>query len=228
MELQIALLVVAVIIFFYFRTGQGSRLLKEKSHHHIVPPASKEDSSSIPVKIISKQYNRYILLNNTTDNYIVKGIKEHLELSGDNDAFKDYVFEMAKRGDWFVIKISQSDSFYVYHNLVGWLTGYEETEAIPEHTIGFSVNITDSQKDYLFFLDPHNFNGDTQIGAFRNGEAFAIYLPEAYEEHGNLTIKKGIELSFEEKVNDISNLGLDVSDIESLEFEECKIDLPVP
>lgn len=173
-------------------------------------------------KMTSEDYSRFILTKSTTEDYILKGIKEYGELSG-NEEYKIYNFGIAEYGDWKIIKIDQSISFYVYHNLVGWLSGYDENTAIPELSIGFSNNETDSQEDYLFFLDPENEYGDTQIGTFRNGKSFSIYLPEAYEEYGNLTIKKEIPVSMEENVDYISEQGFDISDIESLKYNEHKI-----
>ena len=173
-------------------------------------------------KIKSEDYSRYILTKSTTENYILKGIKEYGELSG-NEEFNVYNFEIAEYGNWKIIKVDPSISFYVYHNLVGWLSGYEESTEIPELSIGFSKNKTDSQEDYLFFLDPENEYGDTQIGTFKNGKSFSIYLPEAYEEYGNLTIKKEIQVSMKENVDYLSEKGFDISDIETLKYTVHKI-----
>lgn len=173
-------------------------------------------------KINSKEYNRFILTKKTTENYITKGIKEYGELSG-NDEYKIYNFRIAQHGEWNIIKVEESISFYVYHNLVGWLTGYEENPNIPELSIGFSKNKTNSQEDYLFFLDPKNDYGDTQIGAFRNGKSFSIYLPEAYEEYGNLTIKNEIQLSMKENIDFVAEQGFNISEIDSLKYTEHKI-----
>lgn len=222
MEPKIIIGAIIAIVLFYFRFGPGSRLLKKKTHHYIVPPASREDPESINIEIKRNEYNRFILTKNTTERYITKGISEYGELSG-NEEYKMHNFGIAQHGDWRIIKIDHSISFYVYHNLVGWLTGYEDSSDIPELTFGFSKSKVDSQNDYLFFLDPHNAYGDTQIGAFRYGKPFAIYLPEAYEEYGNLTIKKGIKVSLNERINYISEQGFNISEIESLNYIEHNI-----
>ncbi|HLW39820.1 MAG TPA: hypothetical protein VKX31_05475 [Brumimicrobium sp.] len=222
MELKNIIGVIIAIVFFYFRFGPGSRLLKKKSHHYIIPPASREDSKSIQVEIKSNQYDRFILIKNTTESYLVKGINDYSELSG-NQEYEIYNFGVAEHGDWKIIKIDPSISFYVYHNLAGWLTGYEDSSDIPEIIFGFCKSKMDSLKDFLFFLDPYNANGDTQVGAFRCGKPFAIYLPEAYEEYGNLTIKNGIKVSLNERMNYISEQGFNISEIESLNYIEHKI-----
>ncbi len=206
MEPKIIIGVVIAIVLFYFRFGPGSRLLKKKTHHYIVPPASREDPKSIHVEIKSNQYDRFILTKNTTESYLIKGINDYGELSG-NKEYEISNFGIAEHGDWKIIKVDQSISFYIFHNLAVWLTDYEDSSDIPELTFGFSKSKMDSSEDYLFFLAPHNEYGDTQVGAFRNGKPFAIYLPEAYEEHGNLTIKKGIKVSLNERMSYISAQG---------------------
>lgn len=222
MEPKIIIGAIIAIVFFYFRFGPGSRLLKKKTHHYIVPPASREDPESINIEIKRNEYNRFILTKNTTESYITKGINQYGELSG-NEEYKMHNFGIAQHGDWRIIKIDNSISFYDYHNLAGWLTGYEDCSDISELTFGFSKSKVDSQNDYLFFLDPHNEYGDTQVGAFRYGKPFAIYLPEAYEEYGNLTIKKGIKVSMSERINYISEQGFNISEIESLNYIEHNI-----
>jgi hypothetical protein len=224
MEPKIIIGAVIAIVLFYFRFGPGSRLLKKKTHHFIVPPASREDPKSIHVEIKSNQYNRFILTKNTTKSYLIKGINDYGELSG-NKEYEIYNFGVAEYGDWKIIKVDQSISFYIFHNLAGWLTGYEDSSDIPDLTFGFSKSKKDSSEDYLFFLDPHNEYGDTQVGAFRYGKSFAIYLPEAYEEYGNLTIKKGIKVSMNERINYISEQGFNILEIESLKYIEHKIKL---
>ena len=224
MEPKIIIGALIAIVLFYFRFGPGSRLLKKKTHHYIIPPASREDPKSIHVEIKRNQYDRFILTKNTTESYLINGINDYGELSG-NKEYEIYNFGIAEHGDWKIIKVDQSISFYFFHNLAGWLTGYEDSSDIPELTFGYSLSKKDSSEDYLFFLDPHNANGDTQVGAFRYGKSFAIYLPKAYEEHGNLTIKKGIKVSMNERMNYITEQGFNISEIESLKYIEHKIKL---
>ena len=50
-------------------------------------------------KIKSEDYDRFILTKNTTESYILKGIKEYGELSG-NEEYKIYNFGIAEYGDW--------------------------------------------------------------------------------------------------------------------------------
>lgn len=173
-------------------------------------------------KIDSKKYHRYILAKSTTEDYILKMIKEFGELSA-NKNYKEYRFGIATKGDWKVIQLEESLSFYTYHNLVGWLTGYEEDPDTPDLSMGFAKNKTEPKEDYIFYLDPNNEMGDTQIGVFNNGDSFFIYLPEAFEEYGNLTVTSDFEVSMKENIDYISGEGIDIEDISTLKFSYHKI-----
>lgn len=224
MEYKIIISVLIIIIIFYFRFGPGSRLLKEKTHHYTVPPASRRDKNTVHIEIESSYYERFIIFKNVTESYLLKGIEEHGALSGNED-YKIYNFGLATHGDWKIIKVDASLSFYLYHNLAGWLSGYDHRSTNPELTFGFSKSKIDSKEDFLFFLDPYNEYGDTQVGAFRNGKSFVIYLPEAQEILGNLTIKKGIDVSMNERLHYFSQQGFNLSEIESLHYIDHKVRL---
>jgi len=221
--------VIAIVIVFILFNQFGGKKENNVISQNINSFETKDNASEQEKPILgtlkqikNEDYSRFILVKSTTESYILKGIKEYGELSG-NEEYKIYNFGISEYGDWKIIKVDLSISFYVYHNLVGWLSGYEENTAIPELSIGLSKNKTDSQEDYLFFLDPENEYGDTQIGTFRNGKSFSIYLPEAYEEYGNLTISNEIQVSMKENMDYISEQGLNISEIESLKYTEHKI-----
>lgn len=223
--LGVIAIVITLILFNQFGGKKENNVINQGANSFETKDSSSEEEKSthgILKKIKSEDYRRYILTKSTTESYILKGIKEYGELSG-NEEYEIHNFGIAEYEDWKIIKVDPAISFYVYHNLVGWLSGYEENTAIPELSIGFSKNETDSQEDYLFFLDPENEYGDTQIGTFRNEKSFSIYLPEAYEEYGNLTIKKEIQVSMKENVDYISEQGFNISNIESLKYTEHKI-----
>jgi len=215
----IASVIVFILLKQFRRKNEISTTIENRNDK------ANEQEKPIPKtikQIKSEDYIRYILIKSTTESYILRGIKDYGELSG-NEEYKIYNFGIAEQRDWKIIKVDQSLSFYIYHNLVGWLSGYEENIAIPKLSIGFSKNKINSQEDYLFYLDPKNEYGDTQIGAFRNGKSFSIYLPEAYEDYGNLTIKKEIQVSMRESMDYISEQGFNTSDIESLTYTTHKI-----
>ena len=217
-------IVILIVLFVYNQFGKEikDKILSQKTSSFENGLKQERQILGTNKKINSKDYNRFILTKNTTENYITNAIREFGELSG-NVEYNIYNFGITEEGDWKIIKIDEAINFYVYHNLVGWLNGYEENYEIPELSIGFAKSKTDSQQDYLFFLDPENNFGDTQIGAFKNGKSFSIYLPDAYEEYGNLTVKSNIKFSMKDYINFISKNGFDIDKLMSLNFTSHKI-----
>jgi len=216
------IITIAFVIYNKFDSRvQANENLQLKIHKNL---KNQNESQSLLYsgtlyKIRNKDYDRFIFVKKTSEDYLLRMIKEYGELSGTKE-FKEHSFWVAKSGDWYIIKVGKLTNFYTYHNLVCWFNGYEENPDIPEYSIGFSKNKFNSQQDYFFHLDPNIKLGDTEIGAFRNGKSFFIYLPEAYDEFGNLKITSDIKISVNEIIKFISNNGLDISIIESVEFVE--------
>jgi len=173
--------------------------------------------------VISKNYDRYILAKNTSDEYLKTMIKEHAELDGTEGAFILAEFGIAKTGEWYVIEVPSEVDFYTYHNLVGWFYGYESNDEIPDYSIGFAKFKTNDTKNYLFYTDPNNEAMDTQLGAFADNSAFSIYLPEAYEETGNLTVDLKISLSYNSIQEFLDENGFKLQNIAELDFTKFKI-----
>jgi len=215
-------IVIVVIIFILYNLVGNKKKNDIVTQHSTSIETNDIPTSGILTEINSEEYNRFILTKNTTENYLLEGIKEFGELSG-NTEYEIYNYSIAQYGDWKIIKLEESVSFYDYHNIVGWLTGYNENTETPELSIGFAKNKTDSLDDYLFFLDPENEFGDTQIGTFRSEKSFSIYLPDAYEKYGNLTVKNDIIVSMQENIQFISDNGLDIEKVLSLKYAEYKI-----
>lgn len=161
----------------------------------------EKDSSTITdstqiIPIVSANYNRYILVKNTSEDYIKSMTSEYGELAGTEGDHYVVEFGILKIGNWFMIEVPQEIDFYDYHNLVGWYTGYEENPNIPDFSIGFAESIESIDDSYVFYLDPNNEFGDTHIGVFKNDTKFSIYLPDAYEENGNITVNNGLPINF--------------------------------
>ena len=174
-------------------------------------------------KVDSKNYDRYILTKTTTDSFIISMLKEYGEImTVEDDKYKTYNFGIANYENWKIIKVDSTLNFYSYHNIVGWLSGYDENPEIPEYSIGFAKNIHNAEKNYIFYRDP-NWYDDTQIGVFYSNKSFYIYLPSAYEEYGNLMITKDFKISVNETIDFAKRQGIDISKIESLKYFEHKI-----
>lgn len=165
--------------------------------------ATEEDSTVVEestgiIPIVSADYNRFILVKNTTEEYIKSMTSEHVALSGTDGDHYLAQFQILKEGDWFVVKVPQEIDFYTYHNLVGWYFGYDDNPDVPEYSIGFAEANKDINDSYMFYLDPDNEYGDAHIGVFKNGTTFTISLPDAYEKIGNITADKSLDINFEE------------------------------
>ncbi|MEM7162504.1 MAG: hypothetical protein AAF487_08715 [Bacteroidota bacterium] len=220
----IALIVIFLIIRQIASKGSTHLQLERNVEENIRNNQLLDDPSSVGLikAINSKDYQRYILANKTSESYLLGMIEEFGEISG-NPEYQIHSFGIAEYREWKIIKVDKSVSFFVYHNLVGWFNGYEANSDIPEYAFGYAKNRNDENQDYLFYMNPNDEFGDLQIGAFRNGESFSISLPEAFEEFGNLTIREDISVSMSEQIAFIEENGLNMTSIDSLRFEDHKI-----
>lgn len=180
----------------------------------------KDEKNDFVKPIDSKTYERFILLKDTNPGYIIRMIEEFGQLSG-NEEYVYYDFGIAKEKNWYVVKLGTDVDFYTYHNLIGWLEGYEEVDGSPELSCGFAKS--EVEENYVAFRDSENEYGDTLVGGFENGKSFFIYLPEAYKEKGNLTITENIDVSMKDEIKYFKEEGLDIKRLESLNFEKHSI-----
>lgn len=215
MKYLIILGIIIIVLFAIFIQNINSK----KNNTHIIDSENHLESL---IKIKDSDYERYIFVQNTTEDYLIRMIEEFGELDMSNE-FLISSFRIAKSEDWHIIKVDTILDFYHYHNLVGWLNGYEENINTPSLSIGYAKNISDKQNDYIFYLDPNVIEGDTEIGVFRNGNSFSIYLPEAYMENGNIKISNNQKLSINKIINTLSEEKFDISKIDLLEYIKYKI-----
>lgn len=169
-------------------------------------------------EIISEDYNRWILLHKTTDPQVTESIRKYLEVQG---ILKDtLIFGISEQDDWVIVDLDPSLNFYDYHNLTNWFQHSDPNSNGPKHIFGYARHKRDSLESYLFYADLEIKNGDTQIGSFKKGDSFFVYLPEAYDKLGNLKVTKQIDISMNEKLESIRSQGLDLSDFHSIIFTE--------
>ena len=164
-------------------------------------------------------YDRMIMVKNSSEEFLVRRITEYGALHWAMNA-QMHGFRIAKSGDWFVIRVADSVSFYSYHQLVGWLSS-------NEYAIGLADHKTDPTCDYLFNLDPSRPFRDTEIGVFRNGVAFFIFLPEANQMYGNMTLTGAIKLSWDGVVGNIYSNGHDIARNDFLVYNDYSIRMNV-
>lgn len=220
-------MVVIVVVIYQLMNSNNSTKGNNKQEPRI-EASDKQTEQFTPytgtlLKIRNHDYNRFIFAKNTSEVYLLGMIKEYGEISGNGVHKVNHNFWLGKIGDWHVIKVGESIDFYTYHNLVGWFAGYEENPDIPEYSVGYSKNKSESKQDYIFYLDPNIETGDTEIGGFKNGQSFFIYLPDAYEPTGNLTVTNDFQVSLKETVEFLDTNGFDIKSIQSLKFSEHQI-----
>jgi len=211
---SIVVLIIIGIAGFYFINR-----INKVTEQQTFPDLEIEDV----VEKQASEYKRYIFTKNTSESYLLKMIKEYDELSSDDNS--SYLsFELSNSGEWWIIKVGETVDFYTYHNLVGWFHGYEKNIDTPTLSIGFAKNEADPEKDYIFYLDPRVNAGDTAIGSFRNDKSFYIYLPDASEMNELIVTTNQIDITFDDFIKKtITNNGLDISKLDSLNYTEHKI-----
>jgi hypothetical protein len=149
-----------------------------------IPEKKYHGNEIIPIR--TDEYERFIILKNSSNDYLERKIASYPEIKG-----TIYNIQISQVYNWTILKFDNQISFYTYHNLVTWLSdtdGSEEDKIFPDAVLGISLNKIDVQKCYLFLNDTSNLWGDTSIGFFEDGRQFFIYLPEAFEKDGNLKL----------------------------------------
>ena len=216
-------IITIIIGLLYFNKKVGGNHSEKDFQTDISSPKyNLETQNDSLKKINSKDYKRYIFLKKTDTSYVLNMIKEFGELSG-NEEYQIHRFWIAKHEDWKIVKLDKSINFYTYHNLAAWFLGYEENTNTPELSIGFARHETNLDESYIFYLDPNNEYGDTHIGVFNNFQSFKIYLPEAYEDYGNIILNEEVKLTMNQVKDFITKEGFDFSALKSSKFTEHQI-----
>lgn len=195
------------------------------NRNKMAPPAEIAFNSEVGtlVDIKTSDYNRYILTKNTFKYYLLHKIKEFGEFTS-TDNYSEQSIYLSNSGEWWIIKFAETADFYAYHNLLRWLLEYKTIDDFPFFSIGFAKHKTDSEQDYIFYLDSSVPVADTAIGAFKNGNAFYIDLPDAGGMNGFVIVTKELKISFDDYIREtVINEGLDIIDIDSLNYTEHKI-----
>jgi hypothetical protein len=173
--------------------------------------------------INSTDYERYFVLKGVSQEYLIDKIQEYGSMFG-TDAQTSYDFDFASVDGWEIVKVDSELDFYYYHNLIAWFLGIDGQTEYPDLSLGVGINKTDDTKSFVTFIDPNNFWGDTEIGLFNDGTEFFVYLPDAYEKQGNLTVIDEKETSFKNLEDYFVTVGFDITVLENpLEFETTQI-----
>lgn len=191
----------------------------------MVPPAELTLNSEVGtlVEIQSSDYNRYILTKNTSKDYLLQKVKEFGEFTSTDNNSEQNIY-LSNYGEWWILKVGKMVDFYAYHNLLRWLHDNKTIDDFSIFSIGFAKHETNSEQDYIFYLDSSVPVADTAIGAFKNGNAFYIDLPDAGGMNGFVIVTEELKISFDDYIQEtIINEGLDIVKIDSLNYTEHKI-----
>ncbi|XOV66408.1 MAG: hypothetical protein ACFHU9_12350 [Fluviicola sp.] len=207
-------LLLPLILFNFFSLNATDSERKTDFNHssNTLVNFNLPTDSSIIIPINSDDYDRYVLVKNTTLEYIERMTTEYAELDGTEGEFRMVEFRITESGDWLIIEVPEQIDFYAYHNLVGWYFGYEDHEDIPDFSVGLAKARNNPEDSYLFYLDPNNEFGDTHIGSFNNGTNFNIYLPEAYDVGGNITVNEHLPISYDVIHEYLTTVGFEMPD----------------
>lgn len=224
MSLHIVLLIAIFIFAYYFFrlvfTNQNSDQTRRKRSGNNVNKQNK--NPEIHKEIKSSDYDRFILVRRTTMHHLNEQIKEFSSIFHNEEPIQ-HDFLIAEYANWKIVKVGAEMSFYEYHNLTCWFHGYDDNPENPEMSFSYAKSNIDPLESYLCHLDVNNKFGDTMIGAFAGGDSFYIYIPDAYDETGNLTISNKYHLSYAKTVDYIKLKGLDISAIDTCNFVHFKI-----
>jgi hypothetical protein len=145
-----------------------------------------EDTGRI-YPINSREYERYILIRNSSEDYVLRYLAEYTQLYDGQKAIVQ--FHYLVRDNWMIVKCPNELFFFDYHNIAVWLSGCEKENDTPDDILAVAINKANVIKSYYSLLDPDCAFGDTMIGIFEDGKKFSIYLPDADIPTGNMVIK---------------------------------------
>jgi len=144
---------------------------------------SKNRTSDDSHKCINmSDYNNYIFMSNSTEDYLIKQINSFdFEL---NDEGARLEYKINDKG-YIFIKCFEDITFYDYQNFATWLLGLESYDDKPDLTVAISLHKFDDRLSYYGILD-NDSDGDKVIGVFNNGDRFSIYLPDCFHDNKNI------------------------------------------
>lgn len=171
MSYSIVIIVILCIIIILKRRGMNSS--KERT----------SDDSHKYYRVNMSDYNNYIFMRNSTEEYLIKKINSFdFELCDEKNNLE---YNIIDKGS-IIIKCFEGITFYDYQNLASWLLGLNKDIDRPDLTVALSLHKSDDKLSYYARLDDTESLGDSFVGVFNDGEKFSIFLPECYDEHKNM------------------------------------------
>lgn len=164
------------------------------------------------LKIESSNFDRFILIKNTSIDVCKSSIIEYCELNvseedkNSSENYDEHRFKLCEQGSWLIVNVSEEFSFYNFHNLVGWMHDSEQT-------YGFSIHKVSPNKSYYVELDRTDNWGDVLVGSDQNENSLYTYLPDAYVDGGNLRLTSEIKYSYANALAQLDSARIDLSSV---------------
>lgn len=173
MEIVIVIMLVGIIVAItVIKSNKKEIKEKENNERHY------------PVKMDA--YKKVIILKRKTDEGIVEMIQEQIEVTDEPIKAEQYQVSMTYDGEWVKVACPDELSFYGFHNLIAWFDGCKVDQHSSEVIIGLAIHKSNDDQSYYALSDLKNECGDTVVGVMNSGKHFSVYLPESYEEEGNM------------------------------------------
>jgi hypothetical protein len=150
----------------------------------------KED---VKIPINKTDYVNYLAFKSSDTSYVFDEIRRGDKHFG-SKAIKEYSIDYFKKNDWTILKLDTTFSLLFYHSLIYWLDGDGHYFKRPNPAIGISLHNTDKKNNYSFVVGNYYQREDTEVGLFDNGTTFFIYVPNAWEEKGNIYTSEDLTL----------------------------------
>ncbi|GAB5416616.1 MAG: hypothetical protein Crog4KO_34400 [Crocinitomicaceae bacterium] len=216
--LIVLLIVLAVFILIVRRLSPSKKQLKKIEAE--ISEASKANQRlkvkeyiGILFPVDVTQYTRYYIVKGNNEQAIIDQLTEYGELNHSKE-YQEFKFNIGRESDFFVVQVDAKLNFDDFHNASFWI----ETHVNVERVYGLAIHESDPDLSYYHHMDYDKPNGDTQIGTFGAKGNFFVYLPEAYEECGNLKISEDVKIHFPNPSSLLSFVGVSQAKLNSLQF----------
>ncbi|MDD6793995.1 MAG: DUF2185 domain-containing protein [Clostridiaceae bacterium] len=180
----------------------------------------RDDNINKLCPINFSEYLKYIVVKNTSEDYVLSYMKEFGELTLGDKKIYEFIYYILNRNDnnFIIIKCPENMDFYNFHNLAEWFYGCgEDKNNEPDLSCNICFNKVDKDKNYYAVVRDDEWK-DTIEGIFNNGTRFSIYLPEAFKGDDVLIDYNNLHYTTVESY--LNSLGLEVEDLISIEKKE--------
>ena len=91
------------------------------------------------IELESKAYSRYIILKNSSLEFLRQRLLEHADLTGE-DEMQLHKFQLAEVGELQILKLPETISFDRYHDFATWFMFTEKRKSVTESCLGMAYH----------------------------------------------------------------------------------------